>query len=144
MQPNHIANKRPRPFQEAHCRISDVIMNNFTYSRTVLRCRSELARTSFLLFGIVVSVKGNTQLWRNIHGFPNFRHPISYPFAAWIATWSNSVCRIRSHSQPHEKSHAVSGHMESSSSVYMLFHYCRITNNACRLRLPLKWNPSFF
>ena len=64
------------------------------------------------------------------------------PFAAWIATWSDSVCRIRSHSQPHDKSHAVSGHMESLSSVYMLFHFCRITHNACRLRLPRIWNPS--
>ena len=65
------------------------------------------------------------------------------PFAAWIATWSDSVCRIRSHSQPHDKSHAVSGHMESPSSVYMLFHFCRITHNACRVRLPRIWNPSF-
>ena len=65
------------------------------------------------------------------------------PFAAWIATWSDSVCRIRSHSQPHDKSHAVSGHMESPSSVYKLFHFCRITHNACRLRLPRIWNPSF-
>ena len=56
------------------------------------------------------------------------------PVAASIATWSDSVCRIRSHSQPHDKSHAVSGHMESPSSVYMLFHFCRITHNACRLR----------
>ena len=64
------------------------------------------------------------------------------PFAAWIATWSDSVCRIRSHSQPHDKSHAGSGHMESPSSVYMLFHVCRITHNACRLRLPRIWNPS--
>ena len=63
--------------------------------------------------------------------------------AAWIATWSDSVCRIRSHSQPHDKSHAVYGHMESPSSVYMLFHFCRITHNACRLRLPRIWNPSF-
>ena len=43
-------------------------------------------------------------------------------FAA--ATWSDSVCRICSHSQPHDKSHAVSGHMESPSSVYMFFHFC--------------------
>ena len=64
------------------------------------------------------------------------------PFAAWIATWSDSVCRIRSHSQPHDKSHAVSGHMESPSSVYMLFDFCRITHNACRLRLPRIWNLS--
>ena len=55
------------------------------------------------------------------------------PFAAWIATWIDSVCRIRSHSQPHDKSHAVSGHMEAPSSVYMLFHFFRITHNACRL-----------
>ena len=60
------------------------------------------------------------------------------PYAPWIATWSDTVCRIRSHSQPHDKSHAVStlsGHMESpwASSVYMLFHFCRITHNACRL-----------
>ena len=82
------------------------------------------------------------QLWRHIHGFPNFRHPISYLFPAWIATWNDSVCRIRSHSQPHDKSHAVSGHMEPPSSVYMLFHFGRITHNACRLRLPRKWNPS--
>ena len=35
--------------------------------------------------------------------------------------------------------------MESPSSVYMLFHFCRITHNACRLRLPRRpiWNPSF-
>ena len=65
------------------------------------------------------------------------------PFAAWIATWSDSVCRVRSQSQPHDKSHAVSGHMESPSSVYMLFDFCRITHNACRLRLPRIWNPSF-
>ena len=65
------------------------------------------------------------------------------PVAAWIATWSDSVCRIRSHSQPHDKSHAVSGYMESPSSVYMLFHFCRITHNACRLRLPRIWNPIF-
>ena len=32
--------------------------------------------------------------------------------------------------------------MESPSSVYMLFHFCRITHNACRLRLPRIWNPS--
>ena len=57
-----------------------------------------------------------------------------------FATWSDSVCRIRSHSQPHDKSHAVSEHMESPSSVYMLFHFFRITHNACRL--PRIWNPS--
>ena len=33
--------------------------------------------------------------------------------------------------------------MESPSSVYMLFDFCRITHNACRLRLPRIWNPSF-
>ena len=32
--------------------------------------------------------------------------------------------------------------MESPSSVDMLFHFCRITHNACRLRLPRIWNPS--
>ena len=50
------------------------------------------------------------------------------------------------HTQPfaaYDKSHAVSGHMESPSSVYLLFHFCRITHNACRLRLPRIWNPSF-
>ena len=65
------------------------------------------------------------------------------PFAARIATWSDSVCCIRSHSQPHEKSHTASGHMESPSSVYLLFDVCLITHNACRLRLPRIWNPSF-
>ena len=25
----------------------------------------------------------------------------------------------------------------------MLFHFCRITHNACHLRLPRIWNPSF-
>ena len=32
--------------------------------------------------------------------------------------------------------------MESPSSIYMLFHFCRIMHNACRLRLPRIWNPS--
>ena len=86
----------------------------------------------------LVWVKGNTQIWRHIHGFPNFRHPILYllpheslPGAIQFAAYA----AIR-------KSHAVSGHMESPSSVYMLFHFCRITHNACRLRLPRIWNPS--
>ena len=36
----------------------------------------------FCFFGTVVWVKRNTQLWCHIHGFPNFRHPIVYLFAA--------------------------------------------------------------
>ena len=40
-----------------------------------------------------------------------------------------------SHSQPHDKSHAVSGHMESPSSVYMLFHFRRITHAAYAYRV---------
>ena len=46
--------------------------------------------------------------------------------AVRIATWSDSVCHIRIGTQPQDKSHATSGHMESSTSVYMVFHFCRI------------------
>ena len=95
--------------------------------------------THAFALSFLVWVKGNTHIWRHIHGFPNFRHPILYllpheslPGAIQFAAYA----AIR-------KSHAVSGHMESPSSVYMLFHFCRITHNACRLRLPRIWNPSF-
>ena len=44
------------------------------------------------------------------------------------------------HTQPfaavgYDKSHAVSGHMESPSSVYMLFHFWRITHAAYAYRV---------
>ena len=83
----------------------------------------------------------NMIIWR--HGSPPLPPSDFVHSAAWIATWSDSVCRIRSHSQPHDKSHAVSGHMESPSYVDIIFDFCRITHNACRLRLRRIWNPSF-
>ena len=54
-----------------------------------------------------------------------FNLPHTQPFAAV----RQIACRIRTYETP--------------SSVYMLFHFCRITHNACRLRLPRIWNPSF-
>ena len=112
-------------------------INNYDYRWAVL-----FLPTLFVFWHSCLSERKHRTL-TSYSRIPNFRHPFSHPFAAWIDTCSDSVCRIRSHSQPHDKSHAVSGHMESPSSVYMIFHFVRITHNACRLRLPGIWNPSF-
>ena len=52
----------------------------------------------------------------------SFLHTQPFAAARQIA------CRIRTYGIP--------------SSVYMFFHFFRITHNACRLRLPRIWNPS--
>jgi len=64
--------------------------------------------------------------------YSGFTHLVLF-FAVRIAIWRDTVCRIRIGKQPQDKSHAASGHMESSTSVYMLFHFCR---------MPRIWNLS--
>ena len=62
---------------------------------------------------------------------------------ARIATWSDSFCRIRKHSQPNEITHYADGNMESSLGFYILFDFCRMTRNALRMRITRLWIISF-
>ena len=61
-----------------------------------------------------------------------------------FATWSDSVFRIRSHSQPHDKSHAVSGVTPPTYGITLvrLHAFPFLPDNACRLRIHV--NPPSF
>jgi len=61
--------------------------------------------------------------WRHIYQIPP---SVFLQVAVWIATWSDSVYRIRIDTQAQDKSYAASGHMEALSPVYMLFRFCGI------------------